>query len=174
MFKIQDGRNKFFQWDLDRKLIIEDATVSQVHYCNKTGDCSLVCEVYEENSQRVADVPNILLQSDWRINVYAYDKNHTKHNAVFQVVARTKPADYVYTETEIVNYAAIDKRITALEKGGGGGGTADLSNYYNKQEVDDMLANVEVDLTGYATESYVETAISNALSTIGIAEEVAY
>lgn len=42
----------------------------------------------------------------------------------------------------------------------GGGGYVDLSNYYTKSEVDKKIQNVEVDLTGYATEKYVNDAIS--------------
>ena len=37
---------------------------------------------------------------------------------------------------------------------------ADLSNYYTKSEVDTAIENVEVDLTGYATEEYVGNAIN--------------
>lgn len=44
------------------------------------------------------------------------------------------------------------------------GGTVDLSNYYTKPQTDEKIAeaveNVSVDLTGYATEEYVDTAIS--------------
>ena len=39
----------------------------------------------------------------------------------------------------------------------------DLSDYYTKPEIDEMLENIEVDvdLTGYATEQYVNDAIAN-------------
>ena len=107
MFKILDGRDKFYQWDLHRQLIVNDNGITQVHFCNRTDDCSLVCEVYEEEGLRVVDVPNILLQTDWRINVYAYDGDYTKHSACFEVVKRTKPADYVYTETDVITVENI-------------------------------------------------------------------
>ena len=42
---------------------------------------------------------------------------------------------------------------------GGSGGYVDLSDYYTKDEVDNLIQNVEVDLTGYATEDYVKEAI---------------
>jgi hypothetical protein len=77
LFKIYDGRNQFYQWDIDRKLIVNDAEITQVHFCNRTDDCSLVCETYAEDGLNIVNVPNILLQEDWRINVYAYDKNYT-------------------------------------------------------------------------------------------------
>ena len=138
MFKIYDGRDKFYQWDLNRKLIIDDNSINQVHYCNKTDDCSLVCEVYEEDGARLVNVPNILLQQTWRINVYAYDKEYTKHCAKFDVVARTKPADYIYTETDIYTVeGALDVAIQeARDRGefkadkGDKGDKGDNGGYY--------------------------------------------
>ena len=38
----------------------------------------------------------------------------------------------------------------------------DLTNYYTRSEVDDLLDNVTVDLTGYATESWVTTQTTPA------------
>lgn len=141
MFKIEDGRNSFFQWDIDRRLIIDDETVNEVHFCNRTDECSLVCEVYEENGKRLVNVPNILLQTDWRIKVYAYDSKYTKHCATYDVVKRTKPADYVYTETETLNYNSLLERIETLE---GGSIDVDLSGYYTKEEVDNAIAEIEL------------------------------
>lgn len=117
MFKILDGRTHFYQWDLDRKLVVDDRSVKQVHFCNKTDDCSLVCEAYEDAGLWVVDVPNILLQDFWRINVYAYDGNYTKHSASFNVKQRSKPADYIYTETEVKRYEDFEERLEALENG---------------------------------------------------------
>ena len=149
LFKIYDGRSQFYQWDLDRKIIVSDDTINQVHFCNRTDDCSLVCEVYELDGLRVADVPNILLQDDWRINVYGYDHLYTKHSDVFEVVKRSKPADYVYTETEVLNYNTLLERLDDIETNIG-------------QAVEDYIEEhpVEVDLTGYATETYVDEALA--------------
>jgi hypothetical protein len=176
MFKIQDGRNQFYQWDIDRKLIINDTSVNEVHFCNRTDDCSLVCEVFEEDGKRVVNVPNILLQNDWKIRVYAYDSKYTKHCAVFNVVARTKPADYIYTETEVLNYNTLLERINTVEEDIGqavkdyleenpieveAGATEEEAAQIeaNKQAIKE-LQEKEVDLTGYATEKYVDDAIA--------------
>lgn len=118
MFKIYDGRDKFYQWDLNRKLIVIDSSITEVHFCNRTDNCSLVCNTYSENGLTLVDVPNLLLQTDWKIHVYAYI-GYTKYDTCFEVVGRTKPADYVYTEVEIKNYDELDKRVKALEQGGG-------------------------------------------------------
>ena len=116
MFKIYDGRNKFYQWDIDRKLIIEDDSITQVHFCNKTSDNSLVCEVRSEGDSRVVDVPNLLLQEDWSINVYAYDEYYTKYSERFEVVKRSKPDSYVYTETEVLSYQTLLDRMDEVDE----------------------------------------------------------
>lgn len=112
MFYIEDGREYFYQWDADRRLVVEDPSIKEVHFCNRTGDCSLVCETYVDEGVTVANVPNILLQTDWKIRVYAYDGKHTKHDDCFEVKGRTKPADYIYTETEVITVeSAIEQAI---------------------------------------------------------------
>lgn len=115
--KIYDGRNEFYQWDLDQKLIVNDPDITEVHYCNQTDDCSLVCEVYEEDGQRLVNVPNILLQEAFPIRAYAYAGCCTKQSVVFTVKHRSKPADYVYTETEVRRWDEFYKRLDELELG---------------------------------------------------------
>ena len=48
---------------------------------------------------------------------------------------------------------------------------ADLSNYYNKQEVDNLIDNVEVDLTGYAKEEDIPTKVSELTNDSSFATE---
>lgn len=129
MFKIYDGRDTFYQWDTERKLIVYDETIKEVHFCNRADDCSLVCEVYKEGELNLVNVPNILLQDNWRINVYAYDETYTKHSHRFDVKSRSKPADYVYTETEVKNWDDLAERISALEQNSGTGGNAEKEVY---------------------------------------------
>jgi hypothetical protein len=156
LFKIYDGRDRFYQWDVDRKLIIDDAAITQVHFCNRTDECSLVCETYQENGLTLVNVPNILLQTDWRINVYAYDTNYTKFSETYKVERRSKPADYVYTETEVLNYNTLLEKMTGIEENIAG----EVENYLKENPV-------EVDLTGYATEQYVTAAITEIELTPG-------
>ena len=112
MFKILDGREYFYQWDLNQKLIVEDDSINEVHFSNRTDGCSLVVEVDE---LRQASVPNILLQDYWNIRVYAYcysgESKYTKVEEKFEVKKRSKPEDYIYTETEIKRYDDLEKRI---------------------------------------------------------------
>jgi hypothetical protein len=144
LFKIYDGREQFYQWDVDRKIIVEDAAINQVHFCNRTDSCSLVCETYQEDGLTLVNVPNILLQNDWRINVYAYDNNYTKFSKCFNVVKRSKPESYVYTETETLTFNTLLDKMNGIEENIG----AAVEDYIEKNPID-------VDLTGYATENYV-------------------
>lgn len=129
MFVIQDGRKEFYQWDLDRKLIVSDGSIKEVHFCNKTDSCSLIRETYIEEGQCLVDVPNVLLQNDWRINVYAYGDNYTKYSTCFKVVSRTKPADYVYTDEELKTWEELEQRVEALEQGGNSGPAVKVVNF---------------------------------------------
>ena len=168
MFTIYDGRKEFYQWDLNRKLIVDDKTIDQVHFCNKTGDSSLVCLVYEQDGKNIVNVPNILLQENWRINVYGYDKDYTKHSEIFNIVPRTKPDNYVYTETEVLNYNTLLDRVNKIDENIGASVEdymekhpveVDLSNYYTKAEVDAAIP--EVDLSGYALKTEIPTVPTN-------------
>lgn len=117
MFYIADGRSSFYQWDTNRQLVVEDASIKEVHFCNRTGACSLVCETYTNDGVLLVNVPNIILQDDFRIKVYAYDGEATLHEACFEVNKRSKPEDYVYTETEVKRWedkadkAYVDEKI---------------------------------------------------------------
>lgn len=163
MFKIRDGREYFYQWDLDRELIVNDSTIKEVHYCNRTDDCSLVVEV----KNGIAPVPNQILQHSFDVRVFAYDGSATLHEQVFKVKPRTKPSDYVYTETEVKSYEYLDAKLTEIERQGFSEETVSkaVNNYLSdsdlvdKEYVDTAVANAKVDLTGYATEKYVDEAI---------------
>ena len=154
MFKILDGRNELFQWDINRQIIVSDASIDAVHFSNRTDDFSLVVEVKEENGLRVADIPNILLQESWDINVYGYcDGYYTKQAARIKVNPRTKPESYVYTETEVLNYNTVMEKINTVENNIGevvndylikNPVVVDLSNYYTKSQVDAAIDAVEL------------------------------
>lgn len=153
MIKIYDERESFFQWDLDRKVIVEEETITEVHFCNYKSASSLVCEVYEENGVRFANVPNVLLQETYDLYVYAYDKNFTKYQYRFKIIPRIKPSDYVYTETEIYSYKKLEKRLDEIEAKG----VSDEQLERNIQAYFEKNPIAEVDLTDYAKKSEIPT-----------------
>ena len=160
MFQIENGREHFFQWDANQRLIISDASISEVHFYNGTEDNALVCEVYEENNRRVVNVPNILLQDSWVIHAYAYLNDYTKMEERFKVIERAKPANYVYTETEVLNYNTLADRIDNVNNNIG----ASVEDYLTKNPV-------EVDLSNYALKSEIPTNVSAFTNDVGYLTE---
>lgn len=138
MFKILNGREHFYQWDLDQILILDDKSITQVHFCNRTDDCALVCEAYELDGMWVVNVPNILLQDNWRIRAYAWDGSATLHEKKFDVVARSKPESYVYTETEVLNYDVLLERMENIEQNLG----ETVENYLKENPVEVPVSSV--------------------------------
>lgn len=127
--KIIGDSQCLWQWDTNRKLIVDDnGTCNQVHFSNGSDD-ALVCKIKEEEGVRVVDVPNIILQKDEPIKAYLYttaeDGTRTRSTHRFTVIGRARPAEYVYTETEVLNYAYLDKRLTDLEGDGLANAVAD-------------------------------------------------
>ena len=167
MFRIADGRECFWQWDINRQVIVTDPTITEVHFCNKTDDCSLVVEVYADplDSELKADVPNILLQNDFPIRVYAYcGDGYTLVERTFKVKTRTKPSDYAYTETEIKSYEYLDKKLTEIEAKG-------FSEETVKEAVDEHLEKNPINL--YFTHDEEGNVIAS-IDTIPEAEEFMY
>lgn len=119
--RTETGKLSFYQWDTNRKLIIEDAPdCQQVHFCHREDANALVCSVREVDGKRVVDVPNILLQQDQPITAYLFchaeDSTQTRRAWIFQVLGRPKPEGYVYTETEVLNYTNLAERIAQIEE----------------------------------------------------------
>lgn len=112
-FKIFDGRSSFYQWDLNQKLIIDGITLNdEIHFKNIDGTGALVVKPYSSGENILVDVPNVLLQKANSITVWVYVNNdHTKEQAVFNVIPRQKPADYIYTPTEVSVWKVLEEAV---------------------------------------------------------------
>lgn len=181
MFSILDGREYFYQWDLDRKISVNDKSITQLHFTNATTNNALVVVVKDLE----ADVPNILLQESWDIIVYGYDDNHTRYEQRFEVKKRSKPESYVYTETEVLNYNTLVQELQNINENieatveeylveNPPEIDVDLTGYATEDYVKEAIAAIpEVDLEGYATEKYVDDAVAalDIPDTSGLATE---
>ena len=124
-FQIPDGREKFYQWDLDQRLrcVGVDAG-AEIHFSTPLEDerDALVVYSYEEDGAVWADVPNELLQCGGVCTVYAYPRSggegHTACAGTFSIVSREKPEDYVYTGEEIRRWETLEARLAELEESG--------------------------------------------------------
>lgn len=110
MIYIEDGRSSFYQWDIGQRLIVDNPDVTEVHFSNNLKDPALICEVYDEGSIRYANVPNILLQQPNTLLVHGCCEECVRESLRIRVIVRAKPADYVYTETEVRSFDALQQR----------------------------------------------------------------
>ena len=117
MFKIYDGREYFYQWDLDRKLIVGDRTIQAVHFSSRTSASTITRYCYDVNGMWLVDVPNLCLQESYRLKVYGFSAaTYTTVSSQFDVKSRAKPDGYVYTDDEVNYWQDLDQRVTALEE----------------------------------------------------------
>lgn len=109
-----DTINKFYQWDIDQKIVInlEGCDVNylknapEVHFCNSSRKEALVVRSTVSNHDTITvDVPNILLQEAYPLLVYVYltDANDSSSQKTIlyseiPVRKRAKPSDYLYVE----------------------------------------------------------------------------
>lgn len=114
MLELNDGRSELWQWDTGRTLIV-DTDCSQVHFSNKVFGRSIDVDV----ADGVAGIPDILLQSDKDLNVWAFvgtaENGYTKISKTFKVNRRNKPADYVFTTVEQNTINQLKSDLANLE-----------------------------------------------------------
>lgn len=125
MLIIADGRDHLYQWDVDVKLLIDDKivpAVDEVHFRSKysRNNKPIPAKVINDGKESYVIVPNEILQSAYNIMAYAYccASRSTRYEQEIIVVARPKPEDYVYTETEVQSYTKLEKRVKKLEEEG--------------------------------------------------------
>lgn len=115
MLTLNDGRSELWQWDTGRTLTV-DAECSQVHFSNKVFGRSIDVDVVEG----VAIIPDILLQTDKDLNVWAFvgtaENGYTKISKTFKVNRRNKPADYVFTPTDQTTLSELEERLDRIEE----------------------------------------------------------
>ena len=109
-----DTINKFYQWDIDQKIVInlEGCDVNylknapEVHFCNSSRKEALVVRSTVSNHDTITvDVPNVLLQEAYPLLIYVYltDANDSSSQKTIlyseiPVRKRAKPSDYLYVE----------------------------------------------------------------------------
>ena len=180
-----------YQWDRNRQLLINAVDIDskfEVHCCHTEDSNALVVVPIIEGDAILVNIPNILLQRSGYLRVYVVTEGDTIYDQTFYVMARQKPDDYVYTETEVLSYSSLEKRIAELEKGGVSGEQIaeavgeyldenpiaetdpNVPNWakqpekptYTAEEVGALPSDTHIpSIDGLATEQYVDDAIAN-------------
>lgn len=165
MFKIPDGRKRFWQWDQGQRLSCDGLEAGvEVHFAHHNAVAgALVLETYQEDGTVYVDVPDELLRVGGKMTVYVYlehgSEGHTAYRQSFTVQARQKPEDYVYTPSEVKRWDELDARVAALEQGGGGSVQANWS------QNDESAADYVKDRTHYTEEQQKEILPETAYET---------
>lgn len=98
MFTICNGATEFNQWDLNQR-VMEPRLVDgdKVIFLNSSG-MTFPMMAYSHNGEVVVDVPNKLLTMSTPIVTYINGYCETRTS--FNVVAQTKPDDYVFVDND--------------------------------------------------------------------------
>lgn len=111
-----------YQWDINRQLKIDTVDLNSdflVHCCHSDDASTLVVEPIIDGDSILVNIPNILLQRSGYIRVYVVIEGDTVYDASFYVMARPKPDDYVYTETEVYTIkTAVEKALLDAKESG--------------------------------------------------------
>ena len=113
---LDDGRTELWQWDTGRKIVVDDKSVSEVHYSKYSSTQAITREVINGK----AEIPNYLLQDTHAVTVYAYsgsiENGYTMAEKTFNVAKKPKPANYVETEEDKAILAKLKAEIGDLSE----------------------------------------------------------
>lgn len=108
------------QWDYGRVLEIKLENMPETfeaHFSYKGFDDALIVEVTPENGIATIPIPNIITTQDKDATCWIYYEDETSgatyKTIILSITPRTKPHDYVYTETEVFNYKIFKKDLEA-------------------------------------------------------------
>lgn len=113
---LDDGRTELWQWDTGRKIVVDDKSVSEVHFSKYSSNQAITREVVNGK----AEIPNFLLQDTHAVTAYAYsgsiENGYTMAEKTFNVVKKPKPANYVETEEDKAILAKLKEEIGDLSE----------------------------------------------------------
>lgn len=112
---LDDGRTELWQWDTGRKIVVDDKSVSEVHYSKYSSTQAITREVINGK----ADIPDFLLQDTHAVTVYAYsgsiENGYTVAEKTFNVAKKPRPANYIETEEDKAILAKLKAEIGNLD-----------------------------------------------------------
>lgn len=101
---------KMTQWDTNQ--VVDVGSPAQVHFALQGSDECLIVESKDSK----ANVPNILLQDGRDIFFWTVREGQAKDMAKIAVSHKPKPSDYVYTETEVLTYQKLERRLDDINQ----------------------------------------------------------
>jgi hypothetical protein len=158
MLIVYGDNKKLYQWDTGRRLIVSDPECYQVHFGENLTDEASVLEVYEYEGQRVVDIPNFLLQRAVPFVAFTFvigeDSKMTTEDQWFKVIARNKPADYIYTETDVLSYGKLAKDLAVLRESLPAIGPASVGQFLRVKAVNENGVPTALEAVTMAVENW--------------------
>lgn len=177
---LDDGRTELWQWDTGRKIVVDDKSVSEVHFSKYSSNQAITREVINGK----AEIPNFLLQDTHAVTVYAYsgsvENGYTVAEKTFNVAKKPKPANYVETEEDKVILAKLKEEIgdlselqteaknnlvSAINEAAASGGSTDAVLYTAQTLTDEQKKQARKNI-GAAASDFVVNATLNSDSTV--------
>lgn len=110
--------NGLTQWDCGRVLEVRIENMPETfeaHFGYVGLDNALVIQVQPENNIAMIPIPNIITTQHKDATCWIYyeneDYSETNKTIILHIEPRKKPADYVYTETEVLSYKALKEEL---------------------------------------------------------------
>jgi hypothetical protein len=116
--ELVNSSNSLSQWDLNRRINITGYQNAQyVHFWHTVESRGYTVKIKEENGQRYAEIPNIMLQVVGDITVYISNGEWSVYQAKLTMEENTKgkPEDYdnSYSWTEVVLKSDIEQKTNS-------------------------------------------------------------
>lgn len=95
---------ELFQWDLNKKV---PCSFPEAHFACVGSEDALIVKANGGN----VSIPNILLQEGKDIMVWMMEDGAVADSGRIRIVTRAKPADYIYTETEVITFESLVAKV---------------------------------------------------------------
>ena len=95
---------ELFQWDLNKQI---PCSFPEAHFACVGSEDALIVKANGGNAQ----IPNVLLQEGKDIMVWMMEDGAVADSGRIRIVTRAKPADYIYTETEVITFESLVAKV---------------------------------------------------------------
>ena len=95
---------ELFQWDLNKQI---PCSFLEAHFACIGSEDALIVKANGGN----ASIPNILLQEGKDIMFWFMEDGAVADCGRIRIVTRAKPADYIYTETEVITFESLVAKV---------------------------------------------------------------
>ena len=144
--------SQLYQWDQRRQVKIDTKDLNinfTVHFCHKDDTTALVVEPVIIDGEVFANIPNILMQQSGNIRAYIVVDGDTIYGTYFYVLARPKPDDYIYEETQVLTIkSAVNQALEEARESGEFDGEPGYTpkkgiDYYTPEDKNEIIQEIE-------------------------------